>query len=144
MTNYPKGVEVVASALIKRKDGKVLLIQSHKWGDRWLLPGGHVEPSETIFEAAKREGEEETGLKLKPLYLVNVGELINDPGFNRQAHLIYFHVVCESLTEEVRLDGVELKNFEWFEPKEALNKYPKETLENYLKGVRIDIPSEKF
>ena len=101
---YENAVEAVASTLIV-KDNKILLIKSHKWGDAYLLPGGHVENKETIFEAAKREGEEETGLKLKPLYCVNVGELINDPSFHRKAHLIYFNIVCEALSNEVKLDN---------------------------------------
>jgi nucleoside triphosphatase len=141
---YPRGVEIVASALIVRKDGKILLIKSHKWNNLWLLPGGHVEPGETILEAAKREGEEETGLKLKPLYCVNFGELINDPDFNRKAHLIYFHCVCESLTEDVVSDQKELKEFAWFEPDQALHRGAKKTIENYMKGIKIDIPSNRF
>ena len=110
-SKYDNTVEIVSSALIVNKqDGKILLIKSHKWGDLYLLPGGHVEPEETIFNAAKREGEEETGLKLKPLYCVNVGELINDPAFHRKAHLVYFHIVCEAETNEVKLDGEELND----------------------------------
>lgn len=145
-SEYDNTVEVVSSALIvNKKDGKILLIKSHKWGDLYLLPGGHIEPEETIFEAAKREGEEETGLKLKPLYCVNVGELINDPAFHRKAHLIYFHIVCEAETDEVKLDGKELNHFVWVDPKEALkleNLGVKRTIQNYLAGVVIDITSE--
>lgn len=141
---YP---EAVATALIVNKDKKILLIKSHKWGDTYLLPGGHIELNETIFDAAKREGEEETGLKLKPLYCVNVGELINDPAFHRKAHLIYFHIVCAALTENVQLDNEELNDFLWVDPEKALElknfRSPK-TIENYLHGVRIDIASRVF
>jgi len=118
---YPRGVEIVASILIVNKNKEILLIKSHKWGDNYLIPGGHVEPTETVEAAAIREGEEETGLKLKPLYCVNVGELINDPTFNRKAHLIFFHFVCEALTEEVQLDEKELNEFIWINPQKALD-----------------------
>lgn len=142
---YPKGVEVVASTLIINKKGEILLIKSHKWGDYYLIPGGHIEPNETIIEAAKREGEEETGLKLKPLYCVNIGELINDPTFNRRAHFIYFHFVCKSLNQKPKLDEKELKEFIWIEPKKALKLSltggVKETIENYINGVKINITS---
>lgn len=145
-SKYDNTVEAVSSALIvNKKDGKILLIKSHKWGDIYLLPGGHIEPEETIFNAAKREGEEETGLKLKPLYCVNIGELINDPAFHRKAHLVYFHIVCEAETDEVKLDGRELNHFVWIDPKEALaleNLGSKKTIQNYLDGVKIDITSE--
>jgi 8-oxo-dGTP pyrophosphatase MutT (NUDIX family) len=40
---------------------KVLLIFAKKY-DRWLQPGGHVEPGEHPYMAAKREMEEETGV----------------------------------------------------------------------------------
>ncbi|MDX1535893.1 MAG: NUDIX domain-containing protein [Candidatus Spechtbacterales bacterium] len=144
---YPRGVEVVASALIV-KDEKILLIKSHKWGDIYLLPGGHVEPGETVLEAAKREGEEEVGLQLEAKYCVNIGELINDPDFNRKAHLVYFHFVCEAIGGELKLDERELKEFVWFDKKEVLNAAlpdtTRKTIENYLKGVKIDIPSKVF
>lgn len=147
--NYPKGVEVVASALIVKKNKEILLIKSHKWsGGIYLLPGGHVEPGETVMEAAQREGEEETGLKLKPLYCVNVGELINSPLFNRSAHLVWFHYVCKALTEEVKLDDKELSEFIWIKPEEA-NKLKildrmKQTIKNYIEGVKINISSDVF
>jgi len=145
--NYDNTVEVVAAALIVRKDKNILLIKSHKWGDQYLLPGGHVNPGETIFEAAQREGEEETGLKLKPLYCLNVGELIHDPTFHRKAHLIYFHILCEALTEEVKLDELELKEFIWLSQEEALqlkNLAGRRTIENYINEVKIDIGSKVY
>lgn len=147
MTDNPKGVEVVAAALIVGKDKKILLIKSHKWGDQYLLPGGHVEPNETILDAAKREGEEETGLKLRPLFCVNVGELINDPTFYRKAHLIYFHIVCEAMTSAVQLDEKELKEFLWATPEEALNlpglarTRTRESIRNYISGNKIRLGS---
>lgn len=145
MKKYPRGIEVVASALIINKNEEILLIKSHKWGDNYLIPGGHVELTETVKEAAKREGEEETGLKLKPLYCINIGELINEPTFNRRAHLVFFHFVCEALTKKVKLDERELKEFIWINPNKALElnltKGVRQTVKNYIKGIKIDITS---
>jgi len=142
---YPKGVEVVASSLIVNKNKEILLIKSHKWGDNYLIPGGHIEPTETVETAAVREGEEETGLKLKPLYCVNIGELIDDPTFNRKAHLVFFHFVCEALTEEVKLNKRELNEFIWIDPQKALDldmtKGVKQTIRNYIGNIKIDITS---
>jgi 8-oxo-dGTP pyrophosphatase MutT (NUDIX family) len=46
--------------------GRVLLIH-HGRLDRWLLPGGHVEPTDAaIADAARREVIEETGAQLEP------------------------------------------------------------------------------
>lgn len=44
-----------------QKDIEILLIQDSK--DRWTIPKGHIEPGETAKMTAKREIEEETGLK---------------------------------------------------------------------------------
>lgn len=42
---------------------KVLLIY-HRKLNKWLPPGGHIDPNETPAEAAKREAFEETGLHI--------------------------------------------------------------------------------
>ena len=39
-----------------------VLLHFHKKLDRWLPPGGHIEPNELPDEAAVREVEEETGV----------------------------------------------------------------------------------
>ncbi len=44
-----------------QKDIEILLIQDSK--ERWTIPKGHIEPGETAKITAKREIEEETGLK---------------------------------------------------------------------------------
>lgn len=116
---FPKGIETVSSAVIRDSDGNILLTQSPKWLNKWTLPGGHIEPGETIFEAATREGEEETGLILKPIEITNFGELINSPDFIRTAHFIYFHVLCD-LSGELKLDNNELTDHKWLKPEEAL------------------------
>lgn len=51
---------VTGSALMVSSRGLVLL--RHKRLGIWVQPGGHVDPGETPWEAAVREGLEETGL----------------------------------------------------------------------------------
>jgi len=146
-TEQYDSVEVVVAPLIINKKGEILLIKSHKWGNQYLIPGGHVEKGESIFDAAKREGKEETGLNISPQYCVNIGELIFDPTFNRRAHLISFHVLCTTETESVALDGDELQEYIWIEPRKALelpNLRTRKTIENYLNGVRFDLQSKIF
>src|SRR5947209_3784275 len=46
------------------RDGKVLLHLHPKQG-LWLPPGGHIERDELPDDAARREIEEETGLRLR-------------------------------------------------------------------------------
>ncbi len=44
-----------------KKDIQILLIQDSK--ERWTIPKGHIEPGETAKMTARREIEEETGLR---------------------------------------------------------------------------------
>lgn len=51
-------------AVIANNEGKVLLLMSTYGGGRWGLPGGGVEPGETVHQAIIRECMEEIGLKV--------------------------------------------------------------------------------
>jgi len=58
---------ITATGLVVAPDGKRLLLVHHRRLDRWLLPGGHVEPEDgAIWETARREVVEETGAQLAP------------------------------------------------------------------------------
>ena len=54
--------EPTVGALIFNPEGKLLLMRSHKWRDKYVVPGGHIELGEHIEDALKREVKEETGL----------------------------------------------------------------------------------
>jgi 8-oxo-dGTP pyrophosphatase MutT (NUDIX family) len=58
---------ITCTGLVLAPDGEKLLIVHHRRLDRWLLPGGHVEPEDAeIWDAARREVIEETGALLLP------------------------------------------------------------------------------
>ena len=46
------------------ENGKVLLVHHNGW-NKWVPPGGHLEPGDSFARTAEREFEEETGLKVK-------------------------------------------------------------------------------
>ncbi|MFD8349987.1 NUDIX hydrolase [Streptomyces coelicoflavus] len=53
---------VTAGAILVGRDGRVLHILHNATG-KWLLPGGHIEPTDdTLLQAAGRELAEETGV----------------------------------------------------------------------------------
>src|SRR5215813_96805 len=54
---------ITTSGLVFSQDRDRILIVHHRRLERWLLPGGHVEPSDPSVEAAAaREVFEETGI----------------------------------------------------------------------------------
>lgn len=63
-TQTPKHV-MAAAAYITDDQGQVLLVQTRHRQDTWELPGGQVEEGETLEEAAVREVEEESGIKIR-------------------------------------------------------------------------------
>ena len=70
---YPR---VGVGVMIQNEKGEVLLglrQGSHGAGE-WSFPGGHLDFGETVFETAKREVEEETGLEVSEFELISVND----------------------------------------------------------------------
>lgn len=57
----PRG-HVTGSMLVLNADASKVLLIHHRFLDRWLQPGGHVEQDASLWEAARREVREETGV----------------------------------------------------------------------------------
>jgi ADP-ribose pyrophosphatase YjhB (NUDIX family) len=57
-------------------DGHALLCARHRreGAEYWVLPGGHAEPGESLWEALAREMAEETGIVVRAARLWAVGE----------------------------------------------------------------------
>jgi 8-oxo-dGTP pyrophosphatase MutT (NUDIX family) len=74
-------------------DGQSVLLVKHTYQRHWYLPGGGVQKSETLEQAARREMAEEVGAQLGQLQLfgvyTNFYEYKND-------HVIVF--VCDDFT----------------------------------------------
>jgi ADP-ribose pyrophosphatase YjhB (NUDIX family) len=68
----PHIIEVTARALVDRKR---LLVVSDE-GEYRYLPGGRLQPGETLRERAAREVAEETGLRVEATDLLHVAEFV--------------------------------------------------------------------
>jgi len=68
-------VVLVADALATNPDELIPLVCNI---GNWWLPGGRVEPGESITAAAVREVREETGLVLYPHGIVRIGQQLSE------------------------------------------------------------------
>jgi 8-oxo-dGTP pyrophosphatase MutT (NUDIX family) len=69
---FSRGVTLGARALVIDRDGRIFLVK-HSYVGGWHLPGGGVEPGETLFEALARELKEEGNIELSaPPRLIGV------------------------------------------------------------------------
>ena len=69
----PRATRVVpaASAIVADGEGRLLLAKRTD-NDLWTIPGGTMEPGETIAETAAREVKEETGIDVEVVSLVGI------------------------------------------------------------------------
>lgn len=75
----------VGSAVLVVDGDRILLGRRNKEPNRgkWVIPGGGVEPFESVSEAARRELWEETGLSIEVDDQVGIFEIINPPDEHR-------------------------------------------------------------
>jgi len=104
----------ITGVLLKRKD-KILLVCEKKEPEAglWNIPAGHVDEGETILEAAKREGEEESGFTLE------VGKEIKTVrGKSKNVTIYVFE--AKILGGKIKFDPEELTDVRWFSKKEIM------------------------
>ena len=132
--------EATVGALVVNDKGLVLIVRSKKWGEKYTVPGGHIELGERAEDAIRREVKEETGLESDPLELVIVQQAIYPKDYHKHEHFIFMDYVCKAKSEEVKLDGRELQEYLWVSPEEALKldleQYTRNFVERYLEKSR--------
>ncbi len=106
-------------ALIHDGNGHILLVRTHKWGDRWGIPGGKIERGESSTAALEREILEETALFIQDIQFALVQDCIDSPEFQRPEHFLLLNYVARATTTEVVLND-EAEEFRWLSPAAAL------------------------
>ena len=92
------------SAAVFDNQGKILLIRRVDNG-MWAVPGGYMEPGESLTKACAREVLEETGLNVQVQHLISVCTnphlLLEYPDGNRW-QLVLLHFAAKPISGELR------------------------------------------
>lgn len=117
------------------EDEKVLLIQ-HRKLNKWLPPGGHLDPNETPPEGAKREALEETGIEIEFIqqeniwinqsnacsferpYLCLLEEIPEYKGVAQHQHIDFVYL-ARPIGGELQQNHVETDGLRWFSLEEV-------------------------
>jgi len=129
---YP---EPTVGALIFSPEGKLFLMRSHKWRDKYVIPGGHIELGESMEQALRREIKEETGLDIDNIEFIGFQEFILDDAFWKKRHFVFFDYACTTESVQVTLND-EAQEYIWVPLAEALalpvEPYTWRTIQTYI------------
>jgi 8-oxo-dGTP pyrophosphatase MutT (NUDIX family) len=109
-----------AGVVVFDESGRVLLAR-HAETDRWVIPGGSIEPDEEPADAAVREVWEETGLHVAPTRVLGLyGGPECHVTYRNGDEVSYLMVVFEGrvIGGHPRPDGVEILETRWAAPAE--------------------------
>lgn len=140
------GSVVAAGAIIEhqpansRRDKEILLVKTHKWGDRYSIVGGKVRRNERLDETLLREIKEETGLRgeLGP-HICTFDEIKNSGYYKSWVQHIFVDNIVRVKSKKVILNE-EAQDYIWARPQDALRQLDiepnaKATLKLYTKVV---------
>ena len=140
---YPRPAVTVDIILITSK-GKLLLIQRKNppFQNHWAFPGGFIEMEETGLTSAKRELEEETGIKINNLIPIGFADEVKRDPRGRTISLLFLGILKKELPPQAQDDA---KNARWF----FLNNLPplafdhSSILKNSLETLKILIKCQR-
>jgi ADP-ribose pyrophosphatase YjhB (NUDIX family) len=139
MVGHTPLILVGANVLILDDRGRLLLMHRADTGD-WGLPGGFMEPGETVEEAARREVREETGLEVGRLALLGVfsgPEFYFEYSNGDQVFGVAVAYVADAFDGELRGDAsesLELRFFALDELPDAMLPVDRPLVEHYLRA----------
>jgi 8-oxo-dGTP pyrophosphatase MutT (NUDIX family) len=137
----PNSLVPAASAIVVAGEGRMVLHRRTD-NDLWALPGGGMELGESLGQAVVREAREETGLDVRPDYIVGVYTdprhvFAYDDGEVRQEYSVC--VACQVVGGELCMSD-ESRELGLFAPGEALqlSMHPRirVRIADYLAGAR--------
>lgn len=131
---------LVGVGAVAIKNGKILLVKRafEPGAGKWSIPGGLVEVGEKLSDACSRETEEETGIKVEVLELINVFDMIDrDEDGKARYHYVLVDFLAKPVGGEER-KSEEVSEIAWVDYQEAkrmdLTKTARRALEELFGG----------
>jgi ADP-ribose pyrophosphatase YjhB (NUDIX family) len=121
---YPNRPLVGVGAIIVENGRVALIKRGHPplLGE-WSIPGGMLELSETVRQAAVREAQEETGLIVDATELLGVFDrIVRDDDGRTLYHYVLIDFLCRRISGELRASG-DADDARWFQ-REEVSKLP--------------------
>lgn len=112
-----------AGACIRDERGRVLILRRAEEENLWSVPGGGMEPGESLTEAVVREVREETGLQVEPVALIGIYSspeyIFTYPNGDRVQPIISFFE-CRVVGGTLKPDMVEIVDARYVGPDDEL------------------------
>ena len=110
--------KLIVAVLAKNSNKYLLAREKLESGrDRWLVPGGKVEFGESLEDAAKRELEEETGIKAEKLTFICFKEALF-PEYNYHTVIFFYSTETKQSKLGKDIEG-KVQESKWFTFSEA-------------------------
>jgi ADP-ribose pyrophosphatase YjhB (NUDIX family) len=108
------GVERYVGAVVRDDRGRVALVRTH-WSDSWVVPGGRVEPGESLREAVVREETDIDASVERPLEVTEREHRHGDESV--VGHFVVYTVTADDPTfgDDLGEDAVEIADAAWVE-----------------------------
>lgn len=129
MPQGPKLLQrVIVVPIIRNSKNKVLICKKPPdrgvFPDQWGLPGGGMEPGESLEDALRREVREELGIEIediRPLFFKDGTETKSTPdGRSQKIYMIYLLFGCLAVSENIQLNE-EFVEYAWAALSEIVN-----------------------
>jgi len=98
------------------REGQVLLVKLKYGGARnyWLIPGGLVEPGETLEEGLIREIKEETNLEVQPTGILGIRSMVRKDDGLTDVYTVFSAEVTGNL-ENLKKQESEISELAWID-----------------------------
>ena len=98
----------------------------------WALPAGHIENQESFQDTVRREANEELGIDVED---VNLVEIIEEPG-GEKTKVFLVDIPHDSYSGTPQMANEEFKEIQWFSTTEFYNKFSDNEIGTTLRHLR--------